>query len=104
MYRKDCRCCKHFRNGICQHEDMISKDSFKDAIIEHVDIAFDGDIQSKLQETIEQYCKDLNDTEKEDLIESISTVCRNHLTDESNMYLEDEGFSPPDDFFCMNWE
>ena len=104
MYAKTCRNCKWLKNGICIHPDMISQDDFKEAIIEHVEVAFDGDIQSKLTETIEQYCAYLNDDEKEDLIASICTVCQNHLTDPCSMYLGDEGFVPPVDFFCMNWE
>lgn len=104
MYRKSCRCCKWLRNGICSHPDMIGQEDFKEAIVEHVEVAFDGDIQSKLQETIDQYCKDISADSKEDLIESICTTCSNYLTDPKNMFLKEEGFAPPYDFCCMNWE
>lgn len=104
MNRKSCRNCKFIKNGICVHPDMVGQDSVMEAIIEHVEVAFDGGIQSKLQETIEQYCKGMKEDDKEEFIESICNTCKNHLTDPSNMFLEEEGFMPPYDFFCMNWE
>lgn len=104
MYRKNCGNCKWFRWGICTHPDMIEQESYARAITEHVEIAFDGNIQALLNETVEQYCKDMDDTTKEDFIESICTTASNYLTDPRNMYLEDEGFQPDADFVCINWE
>ncbi|MGM9969819.1 MAG: hypothetical protein ACI35S_05420 [Anaeroplasma sp.] len=103
MYLKTCRNCKWLKNGICIHPDMVSQEDIKEAIIEHIEVAFDGNIQSNLNKVIKQYCN-LDEKSKEDLIAAICTICSNYLTDPSNMFLEDDGFMPPFDFFCMNWD
>lgn len=104
MIRKNCTTCKWLKYGICEHSELEIRDKIKDAIVDHIEVSFDGDIQSKLEETIEQYCPNLTEEAKQDLIEAISTTCANHLADPRNMYLVDDGFVPDDDFWCIYWE
>lgn len=99
-----CRNCKHYYNGKCCHPDLDANDGIRETILDHIDYAFDGYIQDRLGEVIEQYCSHLDEDEKEDFIESICTCCKNYLTDPTNMDLEKISFSPNYDFCCKYWD
>jgi len=99
-----CRNCKHYYYGKCKHPNLDANDTVTDIIVDHVELAFDGDIQSLLGEVVEQFCSYLSEDEKLEFIESICGCCSNYLTDPANMNLDEISFNPSDDFSCKYYE
>lgn len=103
---KSCNSCKYYKYGKCEHEEFDYDVNTFGRVCGYIEWRFDGDIQSKLQEVIDNKVKTINDEEKESLIEDICNCIINDLTDISN--LKDGGliteFIPSFDFCCKHYE
>lgn len=100
-----CRSCKFFENGKCVHEEFDTKNSLVKDVSDYIDWRFDGDIQAKLEEVIENKLKLSNDA-KESLIEDICNCIQNDLTDFRNLSDGEltREFVPSFDFCCKHYE
>lgn len=98
-----CETCKFHINGICTHDEF--KNDYIESLCCYIEWRFDGDIQSKLNEVIDNKVN-LTDNEKESLIEDICNCIVNDLTDASNIKdgeLQTD-FMPTFGFSCKHYE
>lgn len=102
---KSCRNCKYYEYGKCNHEEFDYDANTFNRVCGYIEWRFDGDIQSKLQEVIDNKVT-LTDNEKESLIEDICNCIINDLTDVSNLKDGEliTEFIPSFDFCCKHYE